>query len=111
MHLHHHKHREGLQDEIDVYIEEYKVTEIISMSDATDQVAALQANNAADATALAALAADLEAAPQSTGDEALAAVVPVLQPQLVAVFGADNLSAALTEAGYTVTAPEAAPAA
>ena len=77
--------------------------------DAQAQLSTLQANNQADATALTALEADLSTpATESTGDQVLAAVVPVVTTAgLVAVFGADALSTALTEDGYTVTPPEA----
>lgn len=78
--------------------------------DAQAQLTTLQANNAADATALSALENDLNTpATQSTGDQVLAALEPVLTSVgLVAVFGADTLSAALTAEGFTVTAPEPA---
>jgi len=76
---------------------------------AQDDLATLQASNAADATTLADLATALETpATESTGDQVLAAALPVITTAgLVAVFGADALSTALTDAGYTVTAPEA----
>ena len=78
------------------------------MSDATDQLSTLQANNQADATALSALENDLNTpATESTGDQVLAAVLPVVTTAgLVEVFGVDALSTALTADGYTVTAPE-----
>lgn len=75
--------------------------------DAQTQLTTLQTNNAADATALASLEADLNApATQSVGDQVFAAVEPVLTTVgLVTVFGADTLVNALTAAGYTVTPP------
>ncbi len=58
---------------------------------AQDDLSTLQANNAADATALSALEAELNApAVPSVGDQVLEAVLPVL-----------------TAAGYTVTPPAA----
>lgn len=76
---------------------------------ASDDLATLKSNNTADATALTSLEAELNTpATESTGDKVLAAVVPVVTTEgLVAVFGADALSSALTAEGYTVTAPEA----
>lgn len=75
--------------------------------DAQTQLTTLQTNNAADATALASLEADLNApATQSIGDQVFAAVEPVLTTVgLVTVFGADTLVNALTADGYTVTPP------
>jgi len=75
---------------------------------ASDDLATLQANNAADATALADLETQLSSpATESTGDQVLAAALPVIETAgLVEVFGADALSTALTNAGYTVTAPD-----
>ena len=62
---------------------------------AQDELTTLQTNNAADATALTALEADLSTpATESVGDTFLAASVTALEA-----------------AGYTVTAPAAAPAA
>lgn len=59
---------------------------------AQDDLSTLQANNAADATALSSLEAELNApAVPSVGDQVLEAVLPVL-----------------TAAGYTVTPPEPA---
>lgn len=79
------------------------------MSDVQTQIDTLKTNNAADATALAALEADVNApATQSTGDQILAGLEPVLTSAgLVAIFGADSLSNALTAEGYTVTPPAA----
>ena len=73
--------------------------------DAQAQLSTLQANNQADATALTAFEADLSTpATESTGDQVLAAVVPVVTTAgLVAVFGADALVTALTDEGYGVT--------
>lgn len=58
---------------------------------ATDDLATLQANNTADATALTSLEQELTTpAVDSVGDQVLAAIVPVLE-----------------SAGYTVTPPAA----
>lgn len=75
--------------------------------DAQTQLDSLKANNAADATAIAALEADLTTpTTPSAGDTLLAAVEPALTSVgLVTVFGADSLVNALTDAGYTVTPP------
>ena len=74
-------------------------------NDAETQLATLQANNTADATALAALESDLSSpATESTGDQVLAAVLPVVTTAgLVEVFGADALVSALEADGFTVT--------
>lgn len=79
------------------------------MSDITDQLATLKANNEADATALADLETAVSAGPtDSVGDQVLAAAVPVVQSAgLVKVFGADQLKTALEAEGYTVTDPAA----
>jgi hypothetical protein len=59
------------------------------MDDAQTQLATLQANNQADASALTALESDLSTpAVPSIGDQVLEAILPVL-----------------TAAGYTITAP------
>jgi hypothetical protein len=77
------------------------------MNDANEQLATLQANNTADATALAALEADLTTPAEDTvGDQVLAAALPVITTAgLVSVFGADALVSALQAENYTVTAP------
>ena len=78
-----------------------------------DDLATLQANNTADASALADLEASLNQPTQpSVGDQVLQAVVPVVtQAGLVAVFGDQPLVDALTAEGFTVTPPApAAPA-
>jgi hypothetical protein len=76
------------------------------MSDATDQLATLTANNTADATALAALEADLNSTAPTTNDNIATSVVSAIETAgLVEVFTAGALSDALTAAGYTVTAP------
>lgn len=79
------------------------------MSDVENQLATLKTNNEADATALAALENDLNTpATESTGDQVLAAALPVITSAgLIEVFGADTLVSVLTAAGYAVTAPEA----
>jgi hypothetical protein len=77
------------------------------MNDANEQLATLQANNTADATALAALEADLTTPTEDTvGDQVLVAALPVItRAGLVSVFGADALVTALQTENYTVTAP------
>ena len=76
------------------------------MSDLTTQLDTLKTNNTADAETLTAIEADLAAAPTTTADQALAAVVPVLTTAgLVDVFGVDALTAALVAKGFTVSAP------
>jgi len=78
-------------------------------NDAETQLATLQANNSADATALAALESDLSTPSiVTTGDLVLDAVVPVVSTAgLVEVFGADSLVSALEALDYTVTPPSA----
>lgn len=76
------------------------------MSDAQDQIATLQANNAADATALGALEADLNSTEPTTNDNISAAVVAAIEAGgLIQVFTAETLVSALEAANYTVTAP------
>lgn len=79
------------------------------MSDAETQLATLQANNTADAAALAALETDLSTpAADSVGDQVLAVALPVITTAgLVAVFGADSLVSALEADGYTGITPPA----
>lgn len=77
-------------------------------SDAQTKVAELQASNASDATTLAGLLGDLTSTAGSPGDQALAAVVPVVvSAGLVQVFGADALKSALEADGFLVTAAPA----
>lgn len=76
------------------------------MSDATDQLAKLQASNQADAAALTALESDLNNTAPTTADNVLAALVSAVGTAgLVEVFTAEALVSALEAAGYTVTAP------
>jgi len=81
------------------------------MNDALTQLETLQANNSADATALATLESDLNSTAPTTSDTVLAAVVTAVDTAgLVEVFGAPALVSALEDANYTVTAPAPADA-
>lgn len=66
----------------------------------------LQTDVEAAVTALAAVQADVTSAEPTTAETVLSAVVTPLTPVLVETFGAATLVSALTEEGYTVTAPD-----